>query len=251
MITADCPFCEMAIEAEDLDTFGRVGLAHVRSEHDDVPYPDMSVRNFFEGMVRCTGPTDRLESIGEFEVQPVTEDRLDDWLAFFDNDALADIPQYTACYCFEPHEATPDPDQMAAPTHWTERRQAMIDRLRDGTAFGYLAYVDGRPAGWVNASRRCDYTLHAQGDDDADHDTIGVACFTIAPPYRGHGVSKALLDRVIADAPDRGATAVEAYPFNPDVAEITFRGARSVFDAAGFTEVEIRTRDTVLRRAVD
>ena len=249
MISGNCPFCETAIEADDLDAFGRAGLVHVRSEHDDMPYPDMAVRNYFEGMVRCAGPTERLESIGEVEVHPVTEDRIDDWLAFFDNDALADIPQYTSCYCFEPHEVDLKAGTMPEPTHWTERRQAMIDRLRDGTTFGYLAYVDDRPAGWVNASRRCDYTLFARGDE-ADHDTVGVACFTIAPSYRGHGLAKALLDQVVADAPDRQAATVEAYPFNPDVGETDFRGPRPMFEAAGFSEVKIRSRDAVMRRPI-
>jgi len=30
----------------------------------------------------------------------------------------------------------------------------MVDLLTNNQAFGYLAYADGRPAGWVNASLR-------------------------------------------------------------------------------------------------
>lgn len=249
MITSTCPFCDTALEADDLDGFGRAGLAHVRSRHEDVPYPDMAVRNYFEGMVRCAGPTERLDSIGEVEVHPVTGDRIDDWLAFFDNDALSDIPEYTPCYCLEPHEAPPDTGATPS-THWTERRAAMTTRLRNGTAFGYLAYVDGRPAGWVNASRRADCALHRR-EDSEDETTIAVSCFTIAPPYRGHGLPARLLERVVADAAERGAAAVEAYPFGPDVGEVTFRGRRPMFEAAGFTEVEIRSRDAVLRRTAE
>lgn len=246
MITQACPFCSAELAGDDLDAFGHAGLAHVRAEHAEVPYPDMAVRNYFEGMARMTGGTERLESIGTVEVHPVTEDRIDDWLDYFDHHAMTTIPQFASCYCFEPHEAEPG----ASEDHWTDRRQAMIDRLQAGTTAGYLAYIDGRPAGWVNASKRCDYTLFRRNDAD-DDTTIGVSCFAVAPPFQGHGVASALLDRVIADAADRGATAVEAYPFNPDVErEADFRGPRPLFDKAGFTPVKIRTNDTVVRRAV-
>jgi len=114
-----------------------------------------------------------------------------------------------------------------------------------------LAYVDGRPAAWVNASKRSDYTLFRRGDDD-DARTIGVACFIAAPPYRKHGIARQLLERVLADAAARGATAVEAYPFKPDLARegSGFRGDRAMYEAAGFTEAKVRERDTVMRRTV-
>lgn len=125
----------------------------------------------------------------------------------------------------------------------------MIERFRAGTTQGYLAYVDGRPAGWVNASTRDEYALFRRGDDE-DACTVGVSCFAIAPPYRGHGVAKALLDRVLADASARQAQWVEAYPFNPrsDDPGPEFRGVRSMYDGRGFTEVKVRARDTVVRR---
>ena len=83
----------------------------------------------------------------------------------------------------------------------------MTERLRGGATFGYLAYVDGRPAGWVNASLRSDYGLYRKVDPDGPEPTsvIGVSCFVIAPPFRRHGIASALLGRVIADAAARGA----------------------------------------------
>ena len=249
MITKPCPFCQVPLDGVDLDAFGRVGLAHVRSEHPDLPYPDMAVRNFFEGMARMTGGTERLESIGPIEVHPVTDDRIDDWLAFFDFDATTTIPQFSSCYCLEPHERDPALPSMPE-AHWSERRAAMVDRLRSGATVGYLAYAGDRPVGWVNASKRGDYSMFRR-DDEADDCTIGISCFAVAPPYQGHGVSKALLDRVLADAAGRRADAVEAYPFNPDVTpDADFRGPRAIYDKAGFTEVKIRTHDTVVRRPV-
>lgn len=45
-------------------------------------------------------------------------------------------------------------------------RQAMMDRLGKGATFGYLAYVDGTAAGWVNASARTAHGMYRQADAD-------------------------------------------------------------------------------------
>jgi hypothetical protein len=67
--------------------------------------------------------------------------------------------------------------------------------------------------------------------------------------YGRAGLAPQLLARVVADARERGADAVEAYPSNPGVGtQPNFRGPRKMFDQAGFQEVKIRTYDTVVRR---
>jgi GNAT superfamily N-acetyltransferase len=128
----------------------------------------------------------------------------------------------------------------------------MVERLRTGGTYGYLAYVDGTPAGWVNASPRSDYGLYRlvdpSGPDPAS--VIGVSCFIIAPPYRRHGIAAMLLDGVISDAADRGAQWIEGYPHNaPEGADAGhFRGPRHLYETRGFEPVERREHDTVMRR---
>ena len=183
-------------------------------------------------------------------VHPVTGDRVDDWLRFFDHDGFAGNPDWAACYCLEPHvPATPEQPERA----WRESRAIVAGRLRCGATFGYLAYVDGRPAGWVNASLRSDYGLYRHVDPAGPRPSsvIGVSCFVIAPPFRRHGVASALLDRAIADASSRGAAWVEGYPLNtPEQNDAShFRGPRSMYDARGFEPIEVRERDTVVRRS--
>ena len=127
----------------------------------------------------------------------------------------------------------------------------MAERLRGGTTFGYLAYVDGRPAGWVNASLRSDYGLYRLVDPDGPEPpcVIGVSCFVIAPPFRRHGIASALLDRVIADASARGASWIKGYPRNqPERSDAGhFRGPQSMYGARGFESIEVREHDTVMR----
>lgn len=241
-----CFECQQAVSADDVTALGDAFLAHARANHE-WPYPDQAIRNYAEATQRLTGASDRLDTIGAVEVVRVTPERIDDWLAFFDHDAFVGKPEWAACYCFEPHAL--DPSEPAVENHhWTYPRAQMVELLRAGRSYGYLAYVDGRAGGWVNASLRSEYALYRTGD--SDEDVIGVSCFIIAPPYRGHGLADRLLDRVIADAPSRRASAIEGYPFLEagDDAAGNFRGPRSMYEKRGFEEVGRAGRHAVMRR---
>lgn len=224
-------------------------LVHVRSAHE-VPYSDDDIRgwaqNFVEATERQTGPTERLDHIGAVDVRPVTPERIDDWLQLFDHDAFPDNPDWASCYCLSPHSGED------AEKPWRDIRAEMIERLRAGATIGYLAYVDGRVAGWVNASPRSMYRKYADVDPTGPDPArvAGVSCFVIAPPYRRHGLSSALLDRVVADAEDRGLAHVEGYPVDEhDGSEASqFRGPREMFEKRGFRPVEQKDGYTVLRR---
>ena len=249
-----CFECAALIEAADADSAAHSFVAHGREKHT-WSYPEEAIRNYArnyaEATERLTGGTERLAEIGEVIVHPVTGDRVDDWLRLFDHEAFADNPDWASCYCLEPHvPATPEQPERA----WRDTRATVCARLRGGSTFGYLEYVDGRAVGWVNASFRADYGLYRRVDQNgpAPGSVIGVSCFVIAPPFRRHGVASALLDRVIADAPVRGASWVEGYPHNePRPGDSShFRGPRSMYDARGFQPIEVQERYTVMRLRV-
>lgn len=237
--------CGAELDAANEDAFPDVFLQHVRADHEDWPYDDLAVRLVGEALLRLTGPTERLATIGDVEVHPVLPDRLDDWLSFFDHDAFVDKPWVAACYCLEQH------GKMAAPAlgSWRDNRQTMIDLFRRGKAFGYLAYVDGRAAGWVNAALTSNQ-IYGQGGPD-DERTISVSCFNIAPPYQRHKLSSVLLDRVIADAPAR-VEVIEAYPrvAGAPPGQGAFRGARSLYESRGFEHLTTIAGLDVMRLAV-
>ena len=249
-----CFGCDASIEADEADEVVDAFVVHGQTAHT-WSYPEEAIRNYARNCAeaggRLTGSTERLPEIGDVTVHPVTEDRVGDWLRLFDHDAFADNPDWASCYCLEPHiPATPERPERP----WRETRGTVAERLRCGSTFGYLAYVDGRPAGWVNASLRSDYGLYRLVDPGGPEPStvIGVSCFVIAPPFRRHGIASALLDRVIADAAARGASWVEAYPHSaPDAGDAGhFRGPRSMYDARGFEPIAVRERDTVVRLAV-
>lgn len=248
----ECFGGDARIEGDDVAAVADRFVAHAGEAHD-WPYPEKALRNYAtnyaEANVRLTGSTERLDRIGEVVIHPVTEDRVDDWIGFFDHDAFAGNPDWASCYCLEPHVPAPEDDPERP---WREVREAMIARLHQGETFGYLAYVDGHTAGWVNASLRSDYGMYAGVDPGGPdpHSVIGVSCFLIAPPYRLHGIAALLLDRVIADAAERGANWVEGYPHGASDAEGAghYRGPVQLYENRGFTPVEQREHDTVMRR---
>jgi len=250
-VKVKCFACDAVIEADDSDAIGDAFVAHGQESHT-WSYPEEAIQsyahNYADATERLTGGTERLSEIGDITVYPVTNDRIGDWLRFFDHDAFACNPDWASCYCLEPHvPATPEHPERP----WRERRANVAERLQGGTTYGYLAYVDGRPAGWVNASLRNDYGLYRHVDPNGPEPTsvIGVSCFVIAPPFRRHGIASALLDRVIADASARGTAWIEAYPHNkPEESDAGhFRGLRSMYDARGFEPIKVRERDTVMR----
>jgi len=249
-----CFECGALLDADTADDAVSAFVAHAGESHTWT-YPDEAIRryarNYAEATERLTGDTERLVEIHDVTVHPATEDRIDDWLRFFDHDAFADNPGWASCYCLEPHTPA-TPDQPERP--WRDTRSCMVDRLRSGATVGYLAYAAGREAGWVNASLRSEYGLFREvgAGGPAPGSVVGVSCFVIAPPFRRHGVASALLDRVILDAPARGASWVEGYPHSRpgDGDAAHFRGSRSMYEARGFQAVEDRERYTVMRLSV-
>jgi GNAT superfamily N-acetyltransferase len=246
-----CFDCDEVIEAESLEVLKDVFAAHGQRNHS-WEYPEEAIRNYAcnyaEAIERLTGDTARKEEIGEITIHPVTEDSIDDWLQFFDHDGFAGNPDWASCYCLEPH-IPPTAENPERP--WRESRSIMVERLSKGETYGYLAYVDNTPAGWVNASLRSDYKHFQLVDPNGPDPTsvIGVSCFVIAPPYRRHGVASALLDHVIEEAAARGASWIEGYPRNePESNDAAhFRGPRSMYTKRGFQPVAVRERDTVMR----
>jgi GNAT superfamily N-acetyltransferase len=251
-VQVKCFACPELIEADDVAAVVDAFVVHGQERHT-WSYPVEALRNYArnyaEAVERLTGGTERLLEIASVAVHPVTGDRLDDWLRFFDHDGFAGNPDWASCYCLQPHvPATPEEPERA----WRDTRAAVCGRLRGGTTFGYLAYVDGRAVGWVNASLRSDYGLFrlVDGGGPEPGSVVGVSCFVIAPPFRRHRVASALLDRVIADASARGASWIEGYPHDePEVSDAGhFRGPRSMYEARGFKPVEVRDGYTAMRR---
>lgn len=250
-----CDDCSAVVEGADLQAFSDAYLAHARAVHPDWPFPDIAIRNTAEATQRLTGSTERIDDIGPVSIHHVSPARISDWLSFFDHDAFAGNPVDAVCYCSGPHVFARGQEGGGELRPWRQNRDLMIGLLQRGRVFGYLAYADGRPAAWVNASMRSECSMYrlGKGASPPDTDVIAVSCFGIAPPYRGHGLVDLLLRRVLADAPARAANWVEAYPFTDQsgIDDDNWRGAATLLAAHGFECVETCGRHSVMRVRVD
>ncbi len=173
-------------------------------------------------------------------IQALTPDRLEDYLAFFDGDAFADNPDWSACYCYFYHAPGSMKDWEARTA--AENRAAVADLIQAGKLHGYLAYVDGRPVGWCHAAPRPEFpNLRRDRQlDTPDAAAVGsIVCFIVARPYRRRGIARGLLQAACAGFRDAGLTYAEAYPqLNTTDASANYHGPLSLYLAEGFSIVK-------------
>ena len=131
---------------------------------------------------------------------------------------------------------------------------------------GLVAYLDGEPAGWCAVAPRsahprllrdCRVPWAGRTEDKTDDTVWAVTCFVTRPAFRRRGISRALVRAAIDLARQSGARAVEGYPMLvkpgrqiPDggMLQGLHVGSRSIFQAAGFTEVSHPTGLRVVMR---
>ena len=208
-----------------------------------------------------------------WSIEPLSRERLNDWLGFFEGRAFVDNPMWGSCYCTHFHRKK---DGSGKPEGMTNRNFA-IQLIETGQMQGYLAYSpEGIVVGWCNANDRQAFPAlgTAASGATADSALVGgaqagaagsstgladpgpagkiktVVCFVIEKGHRRKGIATAMLQRVIADAKSDGYAAVEAYPSLRAKSEAgNYRGPLSLYLKYGFT-VEKRGRQTAAIKAL-
>jgi ribosomal protein S18 acetylase RimI-like enzyme len=181
------------------------------------------------------------------DVRPLTEERLGDYLRFFDEKAFTDNPRWASCYCYFPYH---DPDKI----DWQRRtgpenRTAISACVRDGTAQGYLAYAGSEVVGWCNAAPRRLYPMLNDAPAPDAETTGSIFCFIVAPAYRDKGIARSLLAAACHGLRARGMRAVEARPVKEaKSAAANHHGPLSLYLSAGFSVVREDEDGTVLVR---
>ena len=170
------------------------------------------------------------------DIRPLTPQRLPDFLDFFEQRAFADNPKWLSCYCHFPHAEH-------ATIVWKERtaaqnRAATCARIENETMTGWLAYAGDEAIGWCNAGpRRFIEGLFDEPEPLADR--IGaIACFVIAPAFRGRRIATALLGAACEGLRERGFAWAEAYPREGGNAAENHHGPLAMYIAAGFERVK-------------
>src|SRR5262245_41481269 len=131
-------------------------------------------------------------------IRELSDRTLPDFLAYFDNVAFADNPEWARCYCYFHHANHDEPGWDERPG--SENRAAVCGLVAEGAMKGYLAYADDKVVGWCHAASR---TLipNLQKDPDLASEemeaTGAIVCFVVAKDYRGKGVATQLLDTAL------------------------------------------------------
>ena len=142
------------------------------------------------------------------------------------------------------------------------REQTDCGHPESDTTSGLVAFRGEKPVGWCAVEPRTAYggllrvyrvPWDGRDEDKTDDSVWAVTCFVTRAGHRRRGVSYALARAAVDFARDRGARAIEGYPMILEPGQQVLWGellvgTRSVFEAAGFTEVNRPTKRRVVMR---
>lgn len=175
----------------------------------------------------------------DLTVQALTPEQIDDYLGYFDNDAFTDNPRWASCYCFfnqAPHHEKDWHERGAA-----ENRAGASALIRRGELRGYVAYLGGKVVGWCNANARSKFTTFEQSDVPEGDKVSMIVCFNVAPPYRGMGIARALLNAALAGLKDAGMETVYVFTRTDEAdAAANHHGPLRMYLDAGFEKIQER-----------
>ena len=181
-------------------------------------------------------------SVEELEFHPLTPERWGDLEALFGKNGAC-----AGCWCMWWRLSGPEYHK-----HRGQSNKVMFEAIvKGGEEPGVLAYHNGTPIGWCAIGPKESYARLREGRVRIfkavdDKPVWNVTCFYVARQWRGRGLNSRLLQAAIDFAASRGATIIEAYPFdgshspNPTKESASYCGLLSTFHKAGFVEVARR-----------
>jgi GNAT superfamily N-acetyltransferase len=166
--------------------------------------------------------------MGTLRFKPVTRSTRDDFVALFERPGWQ-----KQCWCMVWRATAAEGRGTPAAL----RRTQMLGRIERRVAVGLLGYADKEPVAWVSIAPKPTYQ-RLGGPDAAPGENIwSLACMMIRRDFRGLGLAHELIAGAVAHARKRGASAVEAYPVDPDSPSYGYMGHVPAFAAAGFVEI--------------
>jgi GNAT superfamily N-acetyltransferase len=135
-------------------------------------------------------------------------------------------------------------------------RLAQRKIVESGLIPGLLAYVNGRPVGWVAVEPRDRYPVlnHSRILKAIDEIPVwSISCFFVKKEYRNQGMSEELIKATIRHVAVQGGKVVEGYPVEPpngmhSPPVFIYTGLASAFKKAGFKEVCRRSEKRPIMR---
>jgi len=245
--------CGEPLAGTDDDGLFAAIRAHADTVHADVGFRDEQIHDMIAARSRMSEwDGSRATITNPPEVRPLTTERRDEWLRFFDRDAFMDNPMWADCYCmfYRFSGSNEEWEQRTA----TDNRNDQSEAIERGEVGGLLAYVDDKPVAWCHAAPRTqlpglDRNEEFRSDDPA---RVGaIVCFVVAAPYRGQGVAERLLDAACAHLRVKGMAIAEAYPpKDPPSDARAYHGPLPMYLNGGFQVHHEEEHYVVVRRAL-
>jgi GNAT superfamily N-acetyltransferase len=180
--------------------------------------------------------------MGALTFRPVTRQTRDDFVALFDRPGWQ-----KQCWCMVWRATAEEGTGTPGPV----RRQQMLGRIDKGTPVGLLGYDGDDAVAWVSIAPKQTYRGLGGPEPAEGEDVWSLACMVVRRDRRGTGLAHELIAAAVDEAKRHGATAVEAYPVDPDSPSYTYMGFVPAFERAGFVEVgRAGTRRHVMRLAL-
>lgn len=152
-------------------------------------------------------------------------------------------PKY--CWCMAWRNA----ENGKTVTDSARKKEAMLQKIMNGTPVGILGYLDNEPVAWCSVAPR--ETYKALGGDETKSNVWSLVCFFIKRTCRNEGITGRLLKEAEKYAARHGANYLEAYPVSPDAPSYRFMGFVPTFEKAGFRFVKMAgTRRHVMLKTI-
>lgn len=189
----------------------------------------------------------------EIHIKKLTSDMSDDFLNYFDHDAFSDHEEWSYCYYLESHLGKEENDQY---TDIETRRNKARALIENGIMNGYLIYEGKKVIGWCNAGDKSDYNPICKNPDFFTDEPVKgkikiLYCIDIAPDWRGKGLARLVMERVLEDAQKEGFSYVEGYPFTDEKFSYQYRGPLKLYQAYGFEPVRKEEWVYIMRKNLD
>jgi GNAT superfamily N-acetyltransferase len=160
--------------------------------------------------------------------KPVTTSTVGDFRAVFEGPGG---PKYCWCMAWRTTKV-----ELKDTTH-AARRAQILGRIEKRVPVGLVGYAGGEPVAWVSIAPKGTYERLGGPDEEEGEAVWSLACMYIRRALRRQGAAHQMIEAAVAHARGRGASAVEAYPVDPDSPSYRFMGFVAAFAAAGFSEV--------------
>ena len=194
----------------------------------------------------------------KIEIKKLTPALAEDYAQFFDNTTHNNTGHGDKCYCITHCD---DKVYRNGGTHWyptrQERRHHAIQRVKDGSIQGYLAYHNNKIVGWCNANTKSncqevvEYWRYGAGipiDECQPGEKIKlIFCFVIAPAIQRTGIATQMLNHICQDANANGFDFIEANT-HTNFTQDGFRGPLALYEKCGFTKYAEKDGKIVVRK---